>query len=274
MTETRTYPPGVPCWVDTEQPDVAAASEFYGALFGWTFDDAIPPEVPDTYLIASLQGQPAAAIGPSSASTATWNMYVAVEDADVSAQAVTSAGGSVLIEPVDAGPGGRLVGCADPHGAQFRLWQPRKRPGVQVANLPGSWNFNDLRSGNAAAAQPFYSTVFGWEFDDLGFSTLIRKPGYGDHLAATIDPGIRERQDAEEGVPPGYADAVAWLVPAESGQPDLWGTTFAVADRDESAAQAQRLGATVLSTGDTPWTKTAAIRDPQGAELVLSQYLG
>jgi len=22
MTEQRTYPPGVPCWVDTEQPDL------------------------------------------------------------------------------------------------------------------------------------------------------------------------------------------------------------------------------------------------------------
>src|SRR5919202_914253 len=40
MGEQRTYPHGVPCWIDTEQPDLAAASQFYGALFGWTFDDA------------------------------------------------------------------------------------------------------------------------------------------------------------------------------------------------------------------------------------------
>ncbi len=26
----RTYPPGVPCWVDTEQSDVEAATAFYG----------------------------------------------------------------------------------------------------------------------------------------------------------------------------------------------------------------------------------------------------
>jgi hypothetical protein len=31
---TRTYPHGVPCWVDTEQPDVDAALAFYGGLFG------------------------------------------------------------------------------------------------------------------------------------------------------------------------------------------------------------------------------------------------
>lgn len=32
----RTYPPGVPRWVDTAQPDVEAAKEFYGGLFRWT----------------------------------------------------------------------------------------------------------------------------------------------------------------------------------------------------------------------------------------------
>ena len=26
------YPPGVPCWVDTSQPDPAAAAEFYVAV--------------------------------------------------------------------------------------------------------------------------------------------------------------------------------------------------------------------------------------------------
>ena len=34
----RTYPHGVPSWIDTEQPDLDAASEFYGELFGWTFE--------------------------------------------------------------------------------------------------------------------------------------------------------------------------------------------------------------------------------------------
>jgi len=42
----RTYPLGVPCWVDTQQPDVEAAIEFYAGLFGWTFQDAMPPGAP------------------------------------------------------------------------------------------------------------------------------------------------------------------------------------------------------------------------------------
>jgi predicted enzyme related to lactoylglutathione lyase len=47
---------------------------------------------------------------------------------------------------------------------------------------------------------------------------------------------------------------------------------FTVADRDASASTAERLGATVLSSAETPWTREAVVRDPQGAELALSQF--
>jgi uncharacterized protein len=35
MTERNGYQPGVPCWVDTWQPDADAAARFYAELFGW-----------------------------------------------------------------------------------------------------------------------------------------------------------------------------------------------------------------------------------------------
>ena len=54
--------------------------------------------------------------------------------------------------------------------------------------------------------------------------------------------------------------------------PRHWQVSFTVADRDASAATAEELGGTVLDTEDAEWTKTATIRDPQGAELVLSQF--
>src|SRR3954464_5167325 len=63
MTDERSYPAGVPCWVDTEQPDAAAPRHFYASLFGWSFTDAVPPDAPGTYLIASLEGKDVAAVG-------------------------------------------------------------------------------------------------------------------------------------------------------------------------------------------------------------------
>jgi hypothetical protein len=250
---------------------VVGARHFYASLFGWTFSDAVPAGAPGTYVIASLDDAVVAAIGlPQGDTPVEWNTYIAVDDADAAAASVRAAGGDVTLAPVDAGPGGRFAACADPRGARFRLWQPRRRPGAQLANAPGSWNFSDLHTGDAAAAIGSYTPIFGWEFDDIGFATMIRRPGYGDHLAATVDPGIHERQEGIS-APPGFADAIGWLAPLGNGH-DHWHVTFTVASRDESAATAERLGAVVISSDDTEWTKTARIRDPQGAELTLSQF--
>jgi uncharacterized protein len=35
MSERDGYQPGVPCWIDTWQPDADAAVAFYTQLFGW-----------------------------------------------------------------------------------------------------------------------------------------------------------------------------------------------------------------------------------------------
>ena len=261
----RRYPHGVPSWVDTEQADPGAAAHFYRELFGWQLHDAVPEGAPGPYLIATLDGRDAAAIAPG-AGAARWNTYIACDDADGTAAAVRDAGGTVIAGPDEAGPGGRTATCADPQGAVFRLWQARRRPGAQVANSPGAWNFSHLRTSDPSGLT-FYSTVFGWQHDPALGAGMIRVPGYGDHLAATTDPDIHERQAF---APAGFADVVAGLVVTDD-RPG-WEVVFTVADRDDSVATAERLGATTLSSADTEWTREALIRDPQGAELTLSQF--
>ena len=278
MTDARTYPTGVPCWIDIDPPDKDGACHFYGALFGWTFEDAMPPDAPGYYLIAKLDGQDVAGIGmPGSDSATTWNTYVAVDDADAAARAVEAAGGRTITPPDEGGPGGRGAGFVDPTGAAFRVWQPRRRLGAQVVNAPGSWNFSDLHTSEPARAKAFYGEVFGWEADDLELgdgegATMWRRPGYGDHLASTIDPDIHTRQ-AGISAPPGFADAIAWLAPLGPDETPNWHVTFAVADRDEILAAAVRLGATDVSGPvDTAWTRSATVRDPHGATFTLSQF--
>ena len=265
----RTYPHGVTCWIDTEQPDPEAAAAFYAGLLGWTLTDAVPPGVPGSYLIATLDGQDVAAIGPGDG-PAVWNTYVAVDDADATAARVPGLGGTVVSGPEDAGPGGRTAACTDPQGAPFRLWQARRRPGAQLTNAPGAWNFSDLHTPDRAAAMAFYGPLFGWRDADMGqdAGVMLQVPGYGDHLAATVDPGIHERQAS---APPGFADVIGGLLVTD-GEPARWHVTVTVADRDGSAATAEQLGATVLRSAEGTWTRTALLRDPQGAEFTVSQF--
>ena len=269
MTRARTYPLGVTCWVDVESPDVEATKQFYAGLLGWTFTRATPPEAPFQYAIAELDGQDAAGVGGPADSA--WNTYVAVDDIDAAVLSVARAGGSVVSPPADAGEGGRAAACADPLGVQFRLWQANQRLGAQVTNVPGAWNFSDLYAADPEDSARFYGEVFGWQFDDLGFATMIRVPGYGDHLASTTDPDIHERQSGA-GVPPGFADAIGWLSPAHGGREPGWHVTFTVDDRDEVAAGAESLGGRVADREDTDWTRIAVILDTQGAQFTASEF--
>jgi predicted enzyme related to lactoylglutathione lyase len=269
----KTYPHGVPSWIETVAHDLDEAKRFYAGLFDWTFTDAIPADAPGNYLIATIGGEDVAAIASADSDDepVTWRTYIAVDDADATAKAVDAAGGTVTLAPVDAGPGGRLAVCIDPRGAEFRLWQARKRLGAQLVNAPGTWNFSDLLTSDPHTAATFYSQVFGWEVDDVGFATMIRRPGYGAHLAATVDPDIMARQ-ADISAPAGFEDAVAWMGIIPQGHPELWQVTFTVGDRDASAATAEELGGTIVDREDDEWTKTATVRDPMGAQFVLSQF--
>ena len=267
----RSYPQGVPSWIEARHPDPDAALAFYAGVFGWDAEERVPPGAPGSYRIVSVDGRDVGAI-TSSDDPATWTTYIAVDDADATAARVVELGGTAA-EPADAGPGGsagRGVDCTDPRGAAFALWQARERLGAQHVNAPGGWVFSDLRAREPEQAISFYERLFGWQVSDVheGPSTMVRLPGYGEHLAATSDPAVHERQAA---APAGFADVVAALEGTDGG-PDDWHVSFRVADRDDAAARAERLGGRVLDTWDGYWTRAVELQDPQGATFRVSQF--
>jgi len=287
MLDRDGYPHGVPCWIDTAQPDPEAATAFYGGVFGWEFEDRLPPQAPGRYLVARKDGLTVAAITSQDATTPpapTWDTSIWVDDVDAAAAAVADAGGAVLAGPEDVGPpggdrAGRFATCTDPQGARFLLWQAGTNRGAQRVNADGSWNFSELSTDDTAAAAAFYGQVFGWEVDEpdeeMG-AALVRLPGYGDALELR-EPGLRERQ-ASVGVPAGFEDAVAWLqpLPAErvpTGEGAHWSVTFAVDDCDGTVERVTQRGGTVLAPPlDVGVVRTATVRDPQGAVFVVSSY--
>ena len=279
MPERDGYLPGVPCWVDTGQPDPEAAVAFYGGLFGWEFTDATPAGSPGSYFIARLRGGDVAAVGSQpedSAPVAAWNTYVAVASADESAARLTAAGGRVVRSPFDVGEAGRMAAFADREGAVFRVWEARAHSGARIVNEPGSVSFNGLNTRDVASAKAFYRSLFGWEALAAGpGAEMWRLPGYGDYLERS-DPGMRRRM-AEVGAPDGFADVVAALSPIDDDQPDTpahWDVTFAVEDADATAERAARLGATVLlAPFDAPWVRMAVLADPQGATFIISRFV-
>src|SRR5581483_782767 len=275
MPERDGYIPGVPCWVDTSQPEPEAAIAFYREVFGWEFEDAMPPGSAVHYWIARLRGGDVAAVTsiPEGAPRlAAWNTYVWVESADATAASVREAGGTVVEEPFDVLTAGRMAVCADPECAVFRLWQPGEHRGARIVNEHGSLTFNDLRTRDAERAAAFYGAVFGWERLDLPSGSFWALPEYGDYLEQ-LTPGIK-RMTAEFGVP-GFENVVAAISPLTEGDGEAgWGVTFATDDADATAARAAELGGEVLEApADAPFTRTTLLRDPQGATFRASKFV-
>jgi predicted enzyme related to lactoylglutathione lyase len=278
MPERDGYIPGVPCWVDTSQPDPAAVLPFYRGLFGWEFEDAMPEDSGGNYFIGRLRGGDVAAVGsiPEGAPAgATWNTYVWVDSADAAAVKASKAGGRVLAEPFDVMDSGRMAVLTDHEGAAFCVWQAKNHNGARVVNEHGSLNFNGLATRDPDGAAAFYGAVFGWKRLVLPSGVMWTLPGYGDHLEER-SPGLRD-QMAQMGAPDGFIDVVATLDPIvdeDSDTPAHWNVTFAVDDADATATKARELGGEVVAgPADAPWTRTAVIKDPHGATFIASQFV-
>jgi uncharacterized protein len=279
MRQLDRYIPGVPCWIDTNQPDPEAAVVFYGGLFGWEIEDAMPPGSERPYFMARLRAGDVAGIGPladGAGPVATWNTYIWVESADETAAKVTEAGGRIRTEPLDVMEAGRTAVFSDLEGAVFCVWEPKRHRGAAIVNEAGSLNFNNLNTHDPEAARAFYGSVFGWRTMPMGGGAEAwTLPAYGDHLERR-NPGNRERM-AAFGAPAGFEDVVATLTPLAPDHSEVaprWGVTFATDDADATARTASELGGQVLAPPfDAPWVRMTILADPQGATFTASQFV-
>lgn len=125
-----------------------------------------------------------------------------------------------------------------------------------MAKLHGSPCWYELMTGTGElpAAEAFYGSVLGWEFQDAGME------GFTYHLATS------------EG------DMVAGLMeppPDAGGMPPFWMVYFAVDDADATVAAVQAAGGRVhRPPEDIPGTgRFAIVADPQGAGFAILQPL-
>jgi uncharacterized protein len=265
LSERDGYEHGVPCWVDTGQPDPEAAVGFYRGLFGWELEDRMPADSPGHYFVAQVRGRDVAAIGslPEGAPpTPVWNTYVWVDSADDTAAKAKDAGATALIEPFEVLESGRMALLADPAGAPFCVWEPKRFRGAQRVSEPGAWSMSLLQTPDPEGATAFYGAVFGWTTESFdageGEITLWRVPGY-------------EGGEPEQ---PVSREVVAGVVPLGGPEdaPPHWSVDFWVDDADAAAERAAELGGKALMAPyDVPGFRQAVLADPRGATFTVSQ---
>jgi predicted enzyme related to lactoylglutathione lyase len=201
MPTFDSYPAGSPCWIDLMSPDVEASKAFYSAVFGWDASDEHDDDGnwiytqfrQDGNVVAGMGGQPPEMDGMP----AMWNTYIATNDVNATAAAVTEAGGSVMMPPMAVMDAGHMAIFADPTGAAFSAWQAGNHHGAQIANDAGTWSWNELLTRDVDAAKDFYAKVFGWTYDSQEMPggmvyTVIAGGDYG---------GLGGVMDMPEGIP-------------------------------------------------------------------------
>ncbi|MFG1808426.1 VOC family protein [Streptomyces sp. NPDC049040] len=241
--------PGTPCWASLMAHRADLARDFYGTLFGWEFTPG-PPQL-GSYMLAQAGGLRVAGIGegaPGAHRPVSWTTMLAADDVDHAAESVRECGGTVGIGPLNAGEDGRLAIAVDPSGAVFGIWQGGTFSGADVTGVPGSVAWSELVTHESALVGKFYEAVFGF-----GLETA----GDGDRAELLVDGR------AVAGV-----HGVGRQLPRDRGA--HWMTTFAVADVEDAAGLASRLGGRVLEPPHPgPRGLTATVADPEGAAFSL-----
>jgi predicted enzyme related to lactoylglutathione lyase len=262
MGKRDSYAPGTFCWVDLSTTDPAAAKSFYGELLGWEAED-MPTGDGGTYTMVSIDGDSVAALQDQPAQQREagippyWFSYISVASADETAAKAKELGATVHMDAFDVLDVGRMAVIADPTGAMFGAWEPRRHPGAARVNDPGCLAWNELSTNDVAATKGFYSELFGWEMED---ATLGGGPPYTvihhDGAASGHQGGIRELapEQARVGIPP------------------HWIPYFTVESADDAAAKVKDGGGQVhAGPMDIAQGRIAVAADPQGATFALFQ---
>lgn len=253
MSRIKTNQPlGTPTWIDLGIPDLDRAMEFYGAVFGWEFE--VGPADYGYYTLCRIDGLRVAAIMPNPDPGATdfwWNLYLATDDCDATAERVVAAGGTLVQPPDDVLSQGRMAVARDAVGAHFGLWQGRDFAGCELVNQPGALLRNDLVTSTPEPAREFYTKVFDFTLD-------------GNPDLPSLDFTFLRRPDGHE---------IGGILGDADAKSSSWGILFEVADTDSAAARAVAAGGTATEPMDFVYGRTAELTDPFGTPLSIGSRL-
>jgi len=196
---TGQHTPGRWVWADLVTADVALAADFYGKVFGWTFETYGGDDDLETYTLVLAEGLPIGGMVfdrralKDKVPTARWVALASVTDVAAAAQAVTSGGGKVVYAPVMLGERGETAVFQDPEGALFGVVRSKHGDPADYFADPNEWVWLDLWTADVERAAKFYGAVIGYEVLPLPDDGRVS----GVHLVSGgfVRAGIMHKED-------------------------------------------------------------------------------
>ncbi len=246
-TPTGIHYQGKFVWNDLLTDDVAAAKDFYGQLFGWTFEQL------DRYTVVKNAGQRIGGMlqvgdHDNVKDESRWVCTLSVADVDKAAALVTEEGGFILEGPLDMLNRGRGALVYDPMGAELLLLYATDGDPEEKEPVVGSWLWHELWSYDTEASLEFYQKLVGYDY--IGEKT--------DYLILLKDgkwrAGIRSISETDYDM--------------------RWIPVVRVADTEGTAERAKELGGKLL-VGPRPTPSggsVALLSDPSEALLIIQSW--
>ena len=278
MSDQDRYIPGVPCWVDTTQPDPGRGRRLLrrAVRLGARGRRCRRTRPASTSSPGSRRGR-AARSAPRRRTrrrrrrgTRTSGSTTPTRRPRRSATPAAPCSASRSTSWTRGAWGSSPTRRAPPSASGSR----RQHRGATVVNEHGSVNFNVLNTRDLDGADKFYGAVFGWEVLDAAGS-MWALPAYGDFLeqrtpgharehgqdgrAAALRGGGRERQP-DPRRPARHAGALGRDVRRRRR------------GRDRRAGDRARRQV-VVAPFDAPWVRMTVITDPQGATFTASKFV-
>lgn len=256
---------GAISWPELQTSDPKAAVEFYKKVFSWNFE-AMPMPSGD-YHVGKFGDEKGGLCGifeaPEPGMPTAWMFYVTVENAAATAEKATELGGTIILPPMEVPTIGTLLGIQDPTGAvimamQYSTEQQEADAEIefefeQSFGIHGMFSWYELRTPDVAAASTFYSSLFGWDIEEVDM------PGGMKYMTCKIGDV-------------GFGGLVS---PPSSDVPPHWGAYVTVDDVDATAKAVADAGGTLMVEGmDIEGVGRISIfNDPTGGSLGAVTYV-
>jgi predicted enzyme related to lactoylglutathione lyase len=248
--------PGKFVWADLFSTDMAAARDFYTALFGWEWHTVSTEPRPyamfykDGVAVGGLANRESPKEGQAHG---TWVHYASVPDVATTEAAFVERGGKALLPRRSMPDRGDFAILADPDGAIVGAMRSSSGDPEDYQAAIGEFMWFELFTRDLLPSAEFYQTMFGYD--------------------------IYQREDTPEIVDyllssDGYARAGIGALPKDSDSVPTWLGYIRVEDVAQTVDTAIKLGGKVLlpPSPDTLDGGLAIIADPEGTPVGLLQW--
>jgi len=171
ITETPTdiKLPGKIVWHDLLTDNVDAVKSFYGALFGWTFNNSGDPEARYTTIL--FNGIPIGGIVKLERKegevnyASQWMEYISVNNVDMVIEEAKKQNCKIYREPFNIKNRGRIAIFADNRGALIAVITSSVGDPADVEPEYNNWLWNELWTDDLNNSVEFYKSLFGYSIE-------------------------------------------------------------------------------------------------------------